>query len=642
MSHSPVRNIRDKSIRACDGCRRMKVKCVDKETPPCRRCKANRVECKFNLTPGIPEPEASPDERLRALEAQIAGLREEMATLVRGTGGTAGFAPAMAMTPDDEEDHEHIVRVVHAPEAAAGSEEDDEEVVAPLRAEDVDRHQASPGRKRKRTASPSPSARLPAAPNPEQADAGVADPVSAGFCTEAEARRLFDRFMKHAHAFVPVLDPARDTFERLRAKPFVLTVILLTSAQVEDAYRAPSALQVQCRALAQSMSNATLFSAQASLDTVQAMVTLGSWSDLSWRPISYALSLGSEMGLYKCLPHLIRTGLGAGRTRAQAESDRPAVDGARVWMALQKMRLEIAFNEGRPVPFVDEPLDKLRSLLRHPLADINDSRSIVAIEFLQPRVPLHHVWTPDEGDCLPTAEIARVNDTFESRFHYWSSYYARAGLPRDHFLFLQLECQRSHAILHTNIKLLRGVRSRTDVRLMSKDRREILVTALHAADFVVTEFVHGSQGAHAEWGNRYFHIATVFAARALLRLATLLPEHVDLHRVGGDLDALVGKLPWLPGYPFASLMSKIIRRARRNGALPWPLGGTTPGAPDTGVTPSDVPSASEASDPFDLFSMDNLFPLFDLSQLSEDSEVNLDGQDWFDAVRMPDLPATAV
>lgn len=58
--------------------------------------------------------------------------------------------------------------------------------------------------------------------------------------------------------------------------------------------------------------------------------------------------------------------------------------------------------------------------------------------------------------------------------------------------------------LHTNIKLLRGVRSRTDVRLMSKDRRDILVTALHAADFVVTEFVHGSQGAHAEWGNRYF------------------------------------------------------------------------------------------------------------------------------------------
>lgn len=52
---------------------------------------------------------------------------------------------------------------------------------------------------------------------------------------------------------------------------------------------------------------------------------------------------------------------------------------------LQKMRLEIAFNEGRPVPFLDEPLDKLRSFLRHPLADINDSRSIVAIEFLQPR-----------------------------------------------------------------------------------------------------------------------------------------------------------------------------------------------------------------------------------------------------------------
>lgn len=137
------------------------------------------------------------DDRLRALEAQIAGLREEMATLVRGAGAGGGgaFAPAMAMamTPDDDEDHEHIVRVVHA-EAVAGSEEDDEEAVPPARGEVVGQH-ASPSYKRRRTASPSPPARLPAAPNTAPTETSLADPVSAGYCTESEARRLYDRYV---------------------------------------------------------------------------------------------------------------------------------------------------------------------------------------------------------------------------------------------------------------------------------------------------------------------------------------------------------------------------------------------------------------------------------------------------------------
>lgn len=40
------------------------------------------------------------------------------------------------------------------------------------------------------------------------------DPITTGMIPEDEARNLFDRFFKYSHPFVPVFDPAEDTFEK--------------------------------------------------------------------------------------------------------------------------------------------------------------------------------------------------------------------------------------------------------------------------------------------------------------------------------------------------------------------------------------------------------------------------------------------
>lgn len=34
-----------------DNCRRHKIKCVDKENPPCKRCRHMRLQCKFAMPP---------------------------------------------------------------------------------------------------------------------------------------------------------------------------------------------------------------------------------------------------------------------------------------------------------------------------------------------------------------------------------------------------------------------------------------------------------------------------------------------------------------------------------------------------------------------------------------------------------------
>lgn len=111
------------------------------------------------------------------------------------------------------------------------------------------------------------------------------DPVSLGYCSEQEAKTLFDAFFKHAHPFLPILDPRVDTWESLRRRsPFVVTAILWVALRARDGCRQQSALTQQCKDLAEMMgefwytslaadpvARFTLFSPIATLETVQGL-----------------------------------------------------------------------------------------------------------------------------------------------------------------------------------------------------------------------------------------------------------------------------------------------------------------------------------------------------------------------------------
>jgi hypothetical protein len=42
-----------------------------------------------------------------------------------------------------------------------------------------------------------------------------------------------------------------------------------------------------------------------------------------------------DMGLYRCLPYLVRTGMGADKTPEQLKDEQPLVTGARVWLTVR-------------------------------------------------------------------------------------------------------------------------------------------------------------------------------------------------------------------------------------------------------------------------------------------------------------------
>jgi hypothetical protein len=90
------------------------------------------------------------------------------------------------------------------------------------------------------------------------------------------------------------------------------------------------------------------------------------------------------MGLYRCLPYLVETGMGHGKTPDELEAERNMVIGARVWIALHKLTFEMAYNHGRPLQMTDDhdTMALARKLLSHPLSRISDSRLVASSELL--------------------------------------------------------------------------------------------------------------------------------------------------------------------------------------------------------------------------------------------------------------------
>ncbi|TXT06345.1 uncharacterized protein COLE_05676 [Cutaneotrichosporon oleaginosum] len=67
--------------RECHACRKMKIKCIDKEKPPCKRCKQMKIQCRFVMGPMprqvLEETEAT-KSRLEELEGHVSGIYKKL------------------------------------------------------------------------------------------------------------------------------------------------------------------------------------------------------------------------------------------------------------------------------------------------------------------------------------------------------------------------------------------------------------------------------------------------------------------------------------------------------------------------------------------------------------------------------------
>ncbi|GMK57174.1 hypothetical protein CspeluHIS016_0400080 [Cutaneotrichosporon spelunceum] len=546
--------------------------------------------------------------------------------------------PPDSGAPSDEEDdplepsaviYNNMLSLAEAARLKADGQDGQEELPTILPRPQLFNYDLSPGPPRKKTRLSDPQLRR-ALPTQRGDNTQWRNPVQMGFCVDAKGRALFDLFMQ-AQVYVPIFDPEVDTWESLcERSPFAVTAIIMVGSKIEDAGGPPSCLQTLCREHAEMIGMHTLFTPVARIEVLQAMIVMASWGDTSWRPGGHALRIAMDMGLYRCLPYLSQTGMGAGKSAAELADERPLVVGARLWLALYKSEFEMAFNLGRPALFAaEDTITHARRFLDHPLAIRTDSRLVATCQLLTHRLPLHQpfsIWPAATRITDLDGRIESANAAYTAWFKEWDAYY-EGREPKSSFLRESLTTQYSHALLHTNSRILHGVRSRRDMAHLSEHRAQWLRQALASAQTLVEMALRGEAYAtDFAKANYYTHIGVAFAARMVIRLTSLMPDAVDLRQTGRDLEAVTQILAQVPGFQFAQQIRDILGRARRQHVLPP----ASRGSPTSGSVPlPDVSGAGTTPDglPLDFFLAEQLFGDADAIVAQPDGMLALDA--WF-------------
>jgi len=150
---------------------------------------------------------------------------------------------------------------------------------------------------------------------------------------------------------VPVQSADR---RRLKKRsPFIVTVILLTALRQREKSGQPSDLSKRLQEQVERMTKLTLFSPTSSLETVQGLAILVSYSEHAWRTCCHAMALAVDMRLYRCLPYLHKIRTDSRKPHHMLEKQRPLVVGARLWLAVRVLPHLLTDCSARPASLRD-------------------------------------------------------------------------------------------------------------------------------------------------------------------------------------------------------------------------------------------------------------------------------------------------
>lgn len=166
---------------------------------------------------------------------------------------TYGIVPSTAPSSDDESEDTLPRSTINAPiEALQGLANAAVEAASTTVAST-----STPRVKRRKRVEP-----IPPNPFPHVVEKGLVD--------DAEARELYHIFFSGCHLFIPLFDPAYDTYEGLKERtPFCFDAILAVASKVKAGSGPPSPTFYKCLDEAQGIARSTLFGPIVRKEAVQ-------------------------------------------------------------------------------------------------------------------------------------------------------------------------------------------------------------------------------------------------------------------------------------------------------------------------------------------------------------------------------------
>ncbi|QRW21567.1 Fungal Zn(2)-Cys(6) binuclear cluster domain [Rhizoctonia solani] len=417
--------------------------------------------------------------------------------------------------------------------------------------------------------------------------------LEKGLVREDEARELYNMwgFFSGCHLFIPLFDPAYDTFESLRDRtPFCFDAILAVAAKIRVGNGQPGATFHRCLEEAQGIARSTLFGPVVRKEAVQAMLLLSAWSTNGWLPSGHAMRMALDLGLHRALEKLA-DGPSEGK-RSEAE-ERDLVVSARIWLCLYWFDHQMSLGTGHPIILRDESsIRHCRLLLSHPMASPTDVRLVSQIELIIQKTQIYETLSPLNGQVNHStlAFIRRANIALDK---WWADCdeLHRPTMDEDSLLRKILSGELYYAKLWLVCVALRGV----SWDKMPFEQRELAFQAKEAASNCLATFLNSpAYRAALRYAVHDSLVTAAFSGLFLLKVANLFPGEVDLAGIVVQVDQLANLLSEVAAERYALTLRVMLTNLRRK------IGLTTPALqPGDGIDVSAVTSATPGVTGFD-------------------------------------------
>ncbi|KAF8590908.1 hypothetical protein K439DRAFT_1116990 [Ramaria rubella] len=458
---------------------------------------------------------------------------------------TYGIVPSTAPSSDDESEETLPRSTMNAPiEALQGLANAAAEAAAAPSA-------STPRVKKRRRVEPIPRNAFPSV-------------LEKGLVTDQEAQELYHIFFSGCHLFIPLFDPAYDTYEGLRERtPFCFDAILAVASKIRSGNGPPTPTFYKCLEEAQGIARSTLFGPIVRKEAVQAMLLLSAWSTNGWLPSGHAMRMALDLGLHRALEKLAD----GGAKRRTDEEERDLVVSARIWLCLYWFDHQMSLGTGRPIVLRDEnSIKHCRLLLSHPLASPTDVRLVSQIELIAQKTQIYETLSPLDGQVSHNtlAFIRRAHVALDKWWSDCDQLHVTQDMDDESLLRKILSGELYYAKLWLVCVALRGA----SWDKMPFEQRELAFQAKEAASNCLSTFL-GSPAYRAalRYSVHDSLVTAAFSGLFLLKMANLFPAEVDLAAISEQVEQLANLLSDVAAERYALTLRLMLANLRRKVGL---------------------------------------------------------------------------
>ena len=392
----------------------------------------------------------------------------------------------------------------------------------------------------------------------------IGDIVTRNLVSLESAVAYFQNFFMGCDRFVPVFDTNFDTFDSVRARSCMLFDIICTvgcrittgpSSQIYQLLNKDSKSRV-CEVLVGSVA--------ASLEAIQALLIVASYSEKGWMLTSIATRMAMQLDLPGAYEDALRFAAGTGSPVSRIWDSGAGVTNpghigavfrkARTWLGLFVLEHIFSIDSGKP-PGIEAQanLRRCRILVSHPSRTSLDLRLLSQVELNSLRaIPHAKLSLPNN---IPDTELATFIQGMKIDLDIWLEDWLQIMLTRTvpdsldrDTMVLNLRIQRDWAEIVMCCRALQST-GIDNIVAMSAEQHEMIRMAKDAAQRHLEKLLDRPDLylATLRYSMDFVWAKCAFSVLLLLKLAILLPETSDLPRLLADARRLLGELENIHG-----------------------------------------------------------------------------------------------